>query len=352
MVSRGPGLRPVGVALAMVGTLAGTALADEPRAEPEPAPAVGLVTIRPVPEDDEVVPRFRLSREPFRYAVRPLETVSASYTIHEVTFPSPVSTPHPANNTVHCEYFLPRAAGPHSAVIVLHILGGDFDLARLFARQLAERGVAALFLKMPYYGPRRAEGVPARMVSDDPRATVEGLTQAVLDVRRATALLAARPEVDSRRLGIFGISLGGITAALAAGNEPRLGHVCLLLAGGDLGQVAWESPALTRVRTRWEAEGGTRETLLELMREVDPITYAPRLRGRRVLMLNALRDEVIPPRCTEALWQALGEPPIRWIDAGHYSSAWYLLDSLQWVGAFFAPDESMPRPATSAEGSR
>ena len=28
-----------------------------------------------------------------------------------VTFPSPVETPHPANNTVHCEYFRPLAAG-------------------------------------------------------------------------------------------------------------------------------------------------------------------------------------------------------------------------------------------------
>ena len=39
------------------------------------------------------------------------------------------------------------------------------------------------------------------------------MTQAVLDIRRATAWLADRPEVDAERLGIFGVSLGGITAA-------------------------------------------------------------------------------------------------------------------------------------------
>ena len=62
-----------------------------------------------------------------------------------MTFPSPVVTPHANNNTVHCEYFRPLAAGKHPGVIVLHILGGDFDLARLFCRSLAHRGTAALF---------------------------------------------------------------------------------------------------------------------------------------------------------------------------------------------------------------
>ena len=72
-----------------------------------------------------------------------------------VTFPSPVKTPHENNNTVHCEYFRPVGAGKRPAVVVLHILGGDFDLARLFCSNLATGGVSALFLKMPYYGPRR-----------------------------------------------------------------------------------------------------------------------------------------------------------------------------------------------------
>ena len=76
-----------------------------------------------------------------------------------VTFPSPVVTPFEANNTVHCEYFQPKRAGKHPAVIVLHILGGDFPLSRLFCNRMAQQGVAALFVKMPYYGPRRGAGV-------------------------------------------------------------------------------------------------------------------------------------------------------------------------------------------------
>ena len=41
------------------------------------------------------------------------------------------------------------------------------------------------------------------------------MTQAVLDIRRAAAWLAARDEVADDQIGIMGISLGGITGALA-----------------------------------------------------------------------------------------------------------------------------------------
>ena len=92
---------------------------------------------------------------------------------------------------MHCEYYRSRLPGRRPGVIVLHIMGGDFALSRLFCNSLAQHGVCALFVKMPYYGPRRDLSSPRRMVSADPRQTVEGMTQAVLDIRRATAWLAA-----------------------------------------------------------------------------------------------------------------------------------------------------------------
>ena len=165
----------------------------------------------------------------------------------DVTFPSPVVTPQASNNTVHAEFYRSKRDGRRPAVIVLHILGGDFPLSRLFCNRLAQQGVSALFVKMPYYGPRRGADSKRRMVSLNPDETVEGMTQAVLDIRRSVAWLAARDDVAAGRIGIFGISLGGITGGLAASIEPQIGHVCLLLAGGDIGQVALDSPELRKM---------------------------------------------------------------------------------------------------------
>jgi dienelactone hydrolase len=189
---------------------------------------------------------------------------------------------------------------------------------------------------MPYYGPRRDPTSRRRMVSPDPRETVEGMTQAVLDIRCGVAWLASRPEIDADNLGIFGISLGGITAALAATAEPRLKNACLLLAGGDIGQASWDSAEARPVRERWLATGGTREEFLEIVRAVDPVTYARKVNGKRILMLNASDDQVIPRACTESLWKALGEPEIRWYSGGHYSVMRHIFGVLLQVGHFFA----------------
>jgi dienelactone hydrolase len=295
----------------------------------------GTVQWIPAVNEANIAEPFRLAAHAFDFTQEPVETVAKSIEISLVTFPSPVVTPEVNNNTVHCEYFRSKAVGRRPAVIVLHILGGDFDLARLFARVLAHNGVHALFLKMPYYGPRRQDESPKRMVSADVRQTVAGMRQAVLDIRQAVGWLGSREEVDARRLGIFGISLGGITAALAAGAEPRLEKIGLMLAGGDIGQVAWTSRELAPLRTRWVADGGSREEFFALMKTVDPVTYAKNVRGRKILMLNASHDEVIPPACTLSLWRAFGQPEIVWFDAGHYSAMRFIFDGLGRVTRFF-----------------
>jgi dienelactone hydrolase len=254
----------------------------------------------------------------------------------EVTFPSPVTTPHECNNTVHCEYFPPRGSGRHPGVIVLHILGGDFELSRLCCRSLAWHGVGALFVKLPYYGPRRPTDVRVRMVSEDLELTVACFRQAVLDIRRATAWLASRSEIDASRLGITGISLGGIVSALAAASEPRLQRVCLVLAGGNMQQIILQSDETRKIRDVWAQRQFNPEQVLGQLREIDPLTYAANLKSRELLMFNARHDTVIPRECTEALWKAMGEPEIHWWNANHYSAIWYLPPALLQMSQFFA----------------
>lgn len=334
--------------VAMIGCLAMFTWSLE-AAEITPETRRAIVQFIPVGDETAVPARFRLGPHEFTYEEQARPKVSDRISISYVTFPSPVQTEFIENNTVHCEYYRPNAQGRVPAVIVLHILGGDFPLARVFANSLAQRGVAALFLKMPYYGPRRPATAKRRMVSPDPEETVEGMTQAILDIRQAAAFLAARDEIDSSQLGVFGISLGGITGALAVTAEPRLTNGCFLLAGGDMGQVAWQGKELEEARQYWLNKGGTKESFFEVMRAIDPAVYAANARGRRLLMLNALEDEVIPRPCTESLWRAFGEPEIVWYDGGHYSVARHLLDAMKRTQDFFAQGIAMQPPRGSGE---
>lgn len=300
--------------------------------EPEPS---RTVSFEPTDEEPLVPERFRMKSQTFSFQQKITGNFLGGVVVSEVLFPSPVTTPHDANNTVHCEYFAPVGSGSHPGVVVLHILGGDFELSRTMCRSLAISGTGALFVKMPYYGPRRVDNPKRRMISAQPTQTVEGMTQAVLDIRRAATWLASREEIDSERLGITGISLGGIVGALAGAVEPKFKSVCLILAGGDLGKIVLESEELAKHRRNWKGPELSLDEIRAMMRPVDPLTYAERLANKSVLMMNGSKDRVIPPECTKALWRKAGEPEIIWWDADHYSAAKCLPVGLFRMAKFF-----------------
>jgi dienelactone hydrolase len=302
---------------------------------------VGRAEFRATAQEAQVPDLFRLPD-----AVFPYETESRGDapgpTVLALRFPSPIVTPDPANNTVHAEYFPPASRGARKCpgVVVLHILGADFALSRYLAGRLADRGVAALFVKLPYYGERRPPGARREFLSADIDRSVLAMRQGVCDVRRAAAWLGARAEVDPTRLGVAGISLGGIVASLAVAIDPALERGAFLLAGGDLARVLWEMPEGAPYREAWLASGKTFEDLRALTEPYDPLRYASRLEGKHVVMIAGNVDEVIPPSCARALWEAAGRPPITWYDCGHYSAVGYLLPAIRRTADFLAEDRA------------
>lgn len=302
-----------------------------------------------VPVDEEQVPeRFRLTPHQFPCQAR-LQYENGAVRKFRVQFPSPVTTDLEINNTVHAEYFQPAGKGPFPACVVLHILGGDFPLSRTIANHLAQHGIAALFVKMPYYGERRSPDSRRRMISQNPQETVDGMTQGVLDIRRSAAWLASRPEVDPHRLGITGISLGGIMSALAGACEPRFSRVASYLAGGNFADLIWsyQVSKASEFRKNWQATGGTKESFTKLIRLIDPATYGHLLRDRQVLLVAAEHDEIISPAAAISLWESMGKQPrLVWLNSGHYSAAWYLPRELVRIDLFFNAPPAPPPSET------
>ena len=229
-------------------------------------------------------------------------------------------------------------------VIVLHILGADFPLSRYMAARMADRGIAALFVKLPYYGERRPPGRPGavpleRLRLDGHRADDHG--DAAVGAGRAPGRcwLAAQPGVDAARLGVSGISLGGIVSALAAAVDPAIkeGASCwpAAISRPSCGKCPKERP----FRKVWIESGRTKADLKKLTDPFDPLTYADGLVGKRMLFIAGKVDEVVPPACTKLLWEAAGKPPITWYDCGHYSSVGFLLPGIRRTVDFFVAKE-------------
>jgi cephalosporin-C deacetylase-like acetyl esterase len=213
--------------------------------------------------------------------------------------------------------------------VVLDILGGDQKLARVQSAYLVQKGIACLFVQMAYYGPRRPANSKVRLLMPDVDHTLGAVRQTVLDVRRAAAWLANRPEVDQKRLGIIGTSLGSFMGTLSAEMDPRFRKVAIVLGGGGVVDAFYDHPQGAAIRGLYEALGGTKEKLKHLIAIADPITRAANLKDREVLMIAARKDEIVPPSACTRMWEELGKPKIIWYEAGHYTAILFITNALQ-----------------------
>lgn len=284
-----------------------------------------------VPADDAkapIVERYRMDEYAGEYKLTLRHNLRhTGVTVYDLTFPSPVKSDIPENNTVYAEYFVPQTQAKVPAVIVLDIMQGNQLIARGEAMWLAQNGIASMVVLLPYYNERRPPGSKIKLVSPDLVRTMDGIRQGVLDCRCAAAWLAGRPEVDADRLGMVGTSLGSFLTALTSANEPRIKNVCMLLGGGGLVDAYYDHPKAKPV-TEWVDRLGGKNLVRKLIAPVDPITYAAQLKGKNLLMIAAKNDEIVPPKAATQLWEATGKQRIVWLDAGHVSAALYTMSVL------------------------
>jgi dienelactone hydrolase len=305
--------------------LAGVATA----AEPGPKSASG--TFKCDCKDDEkcgVAERYRMPACDVEYKLTPRHDLKHSgVRVFDLTFPSPVTTDVPENNTVHCELYLPAGEGPFPVAVVLDILQGNAIIARGQCMWMAQHGVAGMVVYMAHYGPRRPPNSKTRLLSTDVFKSVDGVKQTVLDCRRAVAWLASRPEFDRDNIGLAGTSLGSLVGAVVSANEPLIKNVCLMLPAGGLVDAFYDHPKAEPYRPIVDALGG-KFTLKLLIAPVDPLTYAKQLKEKNLLMICAARDDVLPPAAAKRLWEATGKQRIVWLDTTHVGAAACLMPML------------------------
>jgi dienelactone hydrolase len=237
----------------------------------------------------------------------------------EVSLPSAAPSGIEVNDRVLFRYHpASRPSGEKApAVVLLHPLGGSGEDRQVekFARALNRRGIAALALTLPYHGRRQPpNAAPLRHFTGDPddagaaERVAQAFAQSASDVGSAVTWLTQQPEVDASRIGAAGVSLGAFVLHLVMGRDARIRAGVAALGGGNIAEVF--------LHTRGRQDRNTLRQI-ETLRSVEPLTYADRNRPRRVLMIQAARDIVVPPRHAEQLWEALGRPPIQWADVNH-----------------------------------
>jgi dienelactone hydrolase len=227
----------------------------------------------------------------------------------------------PRNDRIWITVFQPDDATVvrRPAVVLLHPLGEWRNTLMIdFGRFAARRGMVAAVVQLPHHmrrlGPR--DNPLRHYVSDDVERVHQAFSQAIADASAVREWLSTRNDVDANRIGVIGVSLGAIVAHTAMGVDGRFSGGVAILGGADFPDL-YRRIILFRL-----LHPGTTRNLTEVeqtrLRDIDPLTYAQLNRPRRVLMIQAARDDVIPAANAEKLWRALGRPPIRWLDTNHY----------------------------------
>ena len=228
----------------------------------------------------------------------------------EVQLASQAPSGNATEDTIYLKWYPAKNAArlPAPAVILLHPLGRqDQSPMHEYARYLSQRGIAAAVVTLPYHGKRLPKGDETyrHFIGGDPKLVEAAARQSELDVRTVTDWMVAQPNVDAKRLGGIGISLGALALHVAMGQDARLVAGVAALGGGDLARI--------------QRGGSLSAEDLARLEKLDPMAYAANNLPRHVLMIQAARDNVVPPQSAELLWNALGKPPIQWLDTNHFS---------------------------------
>lgn len=175
-------------------------------------------------------------------------------------------------DTVPGDFYLPTDREMWGVVLVVHGRRGHRKVAYVqgAAKRWSRDGLAVVTVDAPYHGDRSLDQTPD-LARNEPF-----LVQTVGDLRRVATAIASEERLRVLPLGYLGFSMGVMVGVpfMAIDQRVRAG---VFVVGGATGT-------------------GT----------TDPATYAPLVRERPVMLLNADQDEFFNRASVTALYEAFG----------------------------------------------
>jgi hypothetical protein len=227
-------------------------------------------------------------------------------------------------------------------ILVGEILGGNDEVTRLFAPVFARAGFHVLVVHTP-----KVNKTVRKIDSYAKLPLLKELIVTTLELYRSGLDWALeQPEVDTRNVGVFGISLGGMMTSYLMATDPRIkaGFFCLSGANPS-GILAYSTEkGIRELRERiWKNERPGQPMNQALHREfeeklaalnIPDLAKLPTPPDRRLKdgakLIYAMFDQVVPYRYSKLQWEKMKRPEADMLPfVGHYQSVVYV----PWVQA-------------------
>lgn len=214
-----------------------------------------------------------------------------------------------------------NVTAPVPVIILMHGMGDhkEVDYVAFGNDFFLKNGYAVMRIDISEHGDRRGDFFEFGFTGEYKYWTRSIITQTVFDLRRTVDFIETRKELDSDRIGYYGISLGGVTGTIFCGVEDRIKVPVIALAGGQLNLMFKEE--------------GLSDEVKDFVSIIEPLNFVEQISPRPFLMLNAKNDEVVPPMMSKLLFKKAKDPKdIIWYDAKHRNAplAEIYGDGLNW----------------------
>ncbi len=227
-----------------------------------------------------------------------------------------------ANRTAHA-WVLRHRGRPRSWIVCIPGYGmgspfmdlGAFQVPTLFR----DLGLNVIIPVLPLHGPRKLGWTSGDgFFSGDCLDTVHAEAQAIWDLRRLLGWVRAQ---NAPAVGVYGLSLGGYTAALLAAVDAELACVIAGIPPSDFVSLArYHMPA--EIVCRAEELGVDWQQVNDIFRVISPLAMEPRVAWERRVLFAGLADRIVLPAQARALYEHWGQPRTVWYAGSHLSFHW------------------------------
>ncbi len=219
---------------------------------------------------------------------------------------------HESNRTAYARLYL--GPSPRPAIVLIHgYLAGQWGVEeRAWPLEWLDRqGFDTAVALLPFHAlrARTDRRAPPPFPGADPRFTVEGFRQAMLDLRSLVRWLRAR---GAPSVGVMGMSLGGYTTSLLATVEPDLAFAAPIIPLASIADFARDQGRLGSAAEVHAQHRG----LEEATRIVSPFARPSLVPSGRVLVVAAEGDRITPIAHAERLAGHFGARLVRF-KGGH-----------------------------------
>lgn len=203
-------------------------------------------------------------------------------------------------------WFMPAAGKPRATVLFLHGNAENISTHFMNVAWMPAEGFNVLALDYRGYG--ASTGTPS-------------LAGMQLDIDAALAALLARPDVDARRIVLFGQSLGGALAIHYAARGAQRGALRAVIADSafaDYRTIASEKLAASALT--WPFQW---LPALVVDNDYSPLASVAAVSPLPLLLIHGEADAIVPRQHAQRLFEAARPPKELWLlpGVGHIESA-------------------------------